>query len=139
MSLLQSVHHIATATNDLDRMMAFYAEAFELEPKPGFPMETPVGRIAFYDIGGVEWQVAESATEITAAPADIPAVLLQQGLRVDHVTFHIADPETFATVKGNLVRLGASTGDVQDFRGSDLLAFTDPDGHTAEVIHTPGG
>lgn len=136
MSHLSAVHHIATATNDLDRLVSFYREAFELEPAPGFPMDSPVGRLAFFDIGGVQVQVVESG-EIAPAPADAPAVLLQKDLRVDHVTFRIDDAEAFAAVTANLVRLGASDGTVQDFRGADLLAFTDPDGHIAEVIHDP--
>lgn len=136
MSHLAAVHHIATATNDLDRLVGFYQEAFDLDPLPGFPMESPVGRLAFYDIGGVQLQVCESGA-ISPAPADAPAVLLQKDLRVDHVTFRIDDAQAFATVTANLVRLGASDGTVQDFRGADLLAFTDPDGHTAEVIHDP--
>ncbi len=136
MSHLSAVHHIATATNDLDRLVSFYREAFELEPAPGFPMDSPVGRLAFFDVGGVQLQVVESGA-IAPAPAETPAVLLQKDLRVDHVTFRIDDAEAFAAVTANLVRLGASDGTVQDFRGADLLAFTDPDGHIAEVIHDP--
>lgn len=133
---VSALHHVATATNDLDRLVGFYREAFALEPSPGFPMESPVGRLAFYDLGGVQVQVVESG-DIAAAPADTPAVLLQKDLRVDHITFRIDSAAAFAAVKDNLVRLGASDGAVQDFRGADLLAFTDPDGHTMEVIHDP--
>jgi len=137
MSHLSAVHHLATATNDLARMTSFYKEAFDLDPKPGFPMETPVGTIAFFDIGGVELQIAESGT-IEPAPADMPAVLLQKDLRLDHVTFQIDDVDTFATVRENLMRLGASDGNVVDFQGQGLLAFRDPDGHIMEVICPAG-
>ncbi|MGH1487940.1 MAG: VOC family protein [Acidimicrobiales bacterium] len=136
MALVAAVHHIATATNDLDRFVEFYRAAFELDPLPGFPMETPVGRIAFYDLSGVQIQVVESGT-ISPALADAPAILLQQNLRLDHFTVRIDGAEAFATVRQNLIDLGASSGDVQDFQGSDLLAFTDPDGHVMEVIHVP--
>lgn len=136
MSHISALHHVATATNDLDRLVRFYREAFALEPSPGFPMDSPVGRLAFYDLGGVQLQVVESGS-IDPAPADTPAVLLQKDLRVDHITFRIDGAEAFAAVKQNLVRLGASDGVVQDFRGADLLAFTDPDGHIMEVIHDP--
>lgn len=136
MALVAAVHHIATATNDLDRFVGFYREAFEFDPLPGFPMDTPVGRIAFYDLSGVQLQVVESGT-IAPALADTPAILLQQDLRVDHFTLRIDSAKAFATARDNLVRLGASSGDVADFQGSDLLAFTDPDGHVMEIIHTP--
>ncbi|MFK8025378.1 MAG: VOC family protein [Ilumatobacter sp.] len=136
MAHVSAVHHIATATNDLDRFMAFYAEVFELDPKPGFPMDTPVGRIAFYDLAGVEVQVVESGT-IDPAPAEAPAILLQQDLRLDHFTLRIDTPAAFEAVKDALVARGASDGAVIDFRGADLLAFTDPDGHRMEVIHVP--
>lgn len=133
MSHIAAVHHLATATNDLDRLVSFYADAFDLHPKPGFPMESPVGRIAFYDLDGVELQVVESGS-IDPAPAGAPAILLQSDLRLDHFTFRIDSPEAFATVRDNLMRLGATDGTVTDFRGADLLAFTDPDGHIMEVI-----
>ncbi len=138
MALVSAVHHIATATNDLDRFVQFYKEAFDLDPLPGFPMDSPVGRLAFYDLGGVQVQIAEGGT-IEPAPADTPAVLLQKDLRVDHFTLRIDSAEAFATANENLVRLGASDGNVTDFRGADLLAFTDPDGHIMEVIHEPAG
>lgn len=136
MANVSAVHHLATATNDLDRFVAFYSEAFDLDPDPGFPMDSPVGRLAFYDLGGVQLQVVESGT-IEPAPAETPAVLLQQNLRLDHYTLRIDSAEAFDAVKDALVRLGASDGNVVDFRGADLLAFTDPDGHVMEVIHVP--
>jgi catechol 2,3-dioxygenase-like lactoylglutathione lyase family enzyme len=136
MAHVTAVHHIATATNDVDRFVGFYRDAFDLEPIPGFPMDSPVGRIAFYDLGGVQIQIVESGT-IAPEPAEAPAILLQQNLRVDHFTLTIASAEAFAAARDNLIRLGASTGEVQDFRGADLLAYTDPDGHIMEVIHTP--
>ncbi len=37
MAHVTAVHHIATATNDVDRFVGFYREAFDLEPLPGFP------------------------------------------------------------------------------------------------------
>ena len=83
-----------------------------------------------------ELQIVESGT-IAPEPAEAPAILLQQNLRVDHFTLTIDSAEAFATARDNLIRLGASTGEVQDFRGADLLAYTDPDGHIMEVIHTP--
>ncbi len=138
MALVSSVHHIATATNDLDRFVAFYKDAFDLDPLPGFPMDSPVGRMAFYDLGGVQVQIVEDG-DIEPALADSPAVLLQKNLRVDHFTLRIDSAEAFETVKNNLVRLGASDGNATDFRGADLLAFTDPDGHVMEVIHEPAG
>ncbi len=136
MSLLSSVHHIATATNDLDRMVSFYRDAFELEPAPGHPMETPVGRIAFYQIGEVQVQIVESGN-IGEALADTPAVLLQRDLRLDHVTMHAESAAAFASIRERLIKLGATTGDVQDFRGADLLAYKDPDGHVMEIIFDP--
>lgn len=38
--LVSQIHHVATATNDLDKMVAFYDEVFDLSPLPGFPKET---------------------------------------------------------------------------------------------------
>lgn len=136
MSLISHVHHLATATNDLDRLVAFYREVLELEPVPGHPMETPVGRIAFYMVGGVQLQVVESS-DIPAAPSPAPAILLQDKLRLDHFTLHANSKEAFETIRERLVAAGATSGDVQDFQGSDLLAFTDPDGHIMEILFDP--
>ena len=70
--------------------------------------------------------------------ASTPAILLQQDLRLDHFTLRVDHADAFAKIRDNLVRLGASSGDVSDFQGAGLLAFTDPDGHVMEVI-TPTG
>ena len=98
-----------------------------------------MGRIAFFDVGGVEIQAVESGT-VEPALASTPAILLQQNLRLDHFTPRVddADADAFTKIRDNLVRLGASSGDVSDFQGAGLLAFTDPDGHVMEVI-TPTG
>ncbi len=134
--MLTQFHHLATATNDLDRMVAFYSEVFGLEPKEGFPKETPVGRVAFYDLGGVELQVVESG-DVEESPTDTPAILLQQKLRLDHFTVLAESQEAFDTITHRLVERGASSGNVTAFGPSSLLAYTDPDGHTMEVIFTP--
>ena len=60
-------------------------------------MDTPFGRISFYDLGGVQVQVVESGN-IEPALADSPAILLlQQDLRVDHFTLRIDSAEAFAS------------------------------------------
>lgn len=135
MSLITQIHHIATATNDLDAMVAFYAEVFDLEPHPGFPKDTPIGRIAFYSIAGVEMQIVEAPVE--KAPTDTPAILLQKGLRLDHFTVAVDSQETFDTIKARLMERGASDGTMTPFGDASLLPYTDPDGHRMEVIFAP--
>ena len=135
MSLISQIHHIATATNDLDAMVSFYSEVFELEPHPGFPKETPVGRIAFYAINGVEMQIVEAPVE--QAPTDTPAILLQHGLRLDHFTVAVDSQEAFDTIKARLIDRGASDGAMTPFGDASLLPYTDPDGHRMEVIFQP--
>ena len=135
MNLISGIHHIATATNDLDATMAFYDEVFELSPKEGFPRQTPVGRVAFYSIGDVEVQVVEA--EVVPAPTTTPAILLQHGLRLDHMTVALSSEADFETVRQRLIERGASDGVLTPFGNSSLLAYADPDGHRHEIIFQP--
>ena len=137
MGLISQIHHLATATNDLDATMAFHREVFELEPYPGYPKETPAGRIAFYSISGVEMQIVEAP--VHDAATDTPAILLQQGVRLDHFTVSVDSQETFDLIKERLVARGASDGTMTPFGDASLLAYADPDGHRMEVIYQPAG
>lgn len=134
--LAKAVHHIATATNDLDRMISFQREVFELEPLPGFPRETPVGRIAFYDLGGVQLQIVEQGA-IAPAPAETPAILLQRDLRLDHYTVLADSEDAFDVIVERLRARGAAAGDTTTFGEQRLQAFRDPEGHLMEVL-SPG-
>lgn len=136
MNLISQIHHIATATNDLEAMMSFYSEVFELEPHPGFPKDTPVGRVAFYDINGVEMQIVEAPVE--QAPTDTPAILLQAGLRLDHFTVSVDSQEAFDLIKQRLIDRGATDGTMTPFGEASLLPYTDPDGHRMEVVYFGG-
>lgn len=137
MNLVSRIHHIATAASDLDATVAFYDEVFGLTPNPGFPMESPVGRIAFYSIGGVEMQIVEAPVD--PAPTETPAILLQSNLRLDHFTLAVDSQEAFDTIRERLVERGASDGTLTPFGDASLLAYSDPDGHRMEVIYQPGG
>lgn len=134
--LTSSIHHIATATNELDRMVEFYREVFALEPLPGFPRETPVGRIAFYDVAGVQLQVVEQG-EIAPAVSEAPAILLQTNLRLDHLTLQAASQDAFDTIVERLRARGAAAGDTTAFGTQRLQAYRDPDGHLMEIISPP--
>lgn len=133
--LISQIHHLATATNDLDTMVGFYEEVFELLPLPGFPKETPVGRVAFYSINGIEVQIVEAP--VADAPTEHPAILLQKGLRLDHFTMSTTSQEAFDTIKERLIDRGASDGTMTPFGTASLLPYTDPDGHRMEVIFMP--
>lgn len=133
--LISQIHHIATATNNLDAMVEFYGEVFELAPLEGFPKETPVGRVAFYSINGIDVQIVEAP--VAESPADMPAILLQKNVRVDHFTMSATSQEAFDTIKERLVARGASDGTMTPFGEASLLAYTDPDGHRMEVIFVP--
>jgi catechol 2,3-dioxygenase-like lactoylglutathione lyase family enzyme len=58
--------------------------------------------------------------------------------RIDHFALHVADAQTFARLREDLLARGATDGTVTDFGVTRVLTFVDPDGHTVELAHWVG-
>jgi hypothetical protein len=61
-----------------------------------------------------------------------------QRRRIDHFALKVASADTFAQLRDELLARGMTDGDVTDFGVLRVLTFTDPDGHSVELVHWVG-
>jgi catechol 2,3-dioxygenase-like lactoylglutathione lyase family enzyme len=123
-------NHVATLTPDLDRICAFYRDAFgaeitfEMEPRDDHP------RMAILDLGG---GAALNVFEVAAE--DIIGERTRQGGRgpIDHYALAVDSKATLEGLRDRLVAAGAEIGEIQQLGDMWSLFFRDPDGLELEV------
>lgn len=130
--LLNGINHVATLTNDTDRLHAFYRDVFEAEIVSD--MQAPEGpgiRLSIIDIGGgTALNVFEVDGNVEAA-RQVP--MFGRG-RIDHIGLRASDLAAFEEIRNRLMQRGSADAFVTDF-GADLsLFFRDPDGLEGEVL-----
>lgn len=138
--LIAGIDHVSTATTDVDRLLAFYKDHFELEPMAGFPLTGGDGRkIALIPLSdGIMLQATEVASLPAPEPIDPPGAVFFGVSRFDHCSFRASSEEAFEDLRIRLVNAGASTGTVLSSGDLRFFRFTDPDGWFAEVVwHVP--
>lgn len=128
MALTAGLHHLATLSADLDRLIAFYERVFEATVTLDLREEGL--RHAFLDLGG----------GFVLHPFEIPGVDVPQGElpifergRIDHLALKAETADAFWTMRENIYRAGASDGQVTDMGPLLSAGFTDPDGLWGEV------
>ena len=124
-------NHVATGTPDLDRIKAFYREAFgaetvfEMAAEPGHP------RMAIIELGG------GAALNVFEVPAEsLIGDRRVQGGRgpIDHYGIGVDSLASLEALRDRLVQLGVDIGEIQRLGGSMWsLFFRDPDGMELEV------
>ena len=136
MSSLAGVNHITFLTSDLDQLVGFYQEVFGARKLMELPVPEPEGpgRHALITLGaGATLHPFELSR--TRPPAASP--MFQRG-RIDHFALNVADANTFAELRDELLARDLTDGDVTDFGVLRVLTFTDPDGHSVELAHWVG-
>jgi catechol 2,3-dioxygenase-like lactoylglutathione lyase family enzyme len=130
------VNHITLLPRDLDRLAASYEEVIgarrlvELQPEPDGP-----ARHAGIGIGGGAALHGFEHAWVAVAPAQ---AMFERG-RIDHFTLNVAEVETFARLRSDLLARGVSDGSVTDIGVVPALTFTSQDGHAVELAHWVGG
>lgn len=131
MSLLDGFNHVATITANLDRLIQFYEDVFDV--------------VAVYDAhmpGGPRYRHAMLELTPTCAlhAFEVPENNIHQvgnemfnRGRVDHIALSVADETVLQEVRTRLVAAGASNGTIQRFGSVISLYFEDPDGMGCEV------
>jgi len=146
---MRSVHHVGITVRDLDASVAFYHDllglAFVVPPTPwfegadlarGLGVRPPVAlRVALFEVGdGATWfevlqyRSPESRTDRALPQSDVGAA---------HVAFHVEDiAGTYADLSAKGVPFNSPPNVVDDgpLAGWRWAYFTDPDGHTMELV-----
>lgn len=129
--LLEGVDHVATITNDGDRLKQFYVDVFEATVERDGP-EFPGGpRMIILNLGtGSELNVFEIDGNDEASRQ---TPMFGRG-RIDHIGLKAADLSTFATIRERLIEAGAADRIVTEFGRKLSLFFRDPDLMEGEVL-----
>ena len=131
MPITSGVNHVATLTTDLDRLVKFYADAFDASVT--FEMEATDDhpRMIILDLGG---GAALNVFETT--PDAMLGEQRRQGGRgaIDHFALAVDSRSTLEKVRDRLVAAGADIGEIQNLGGDTWsLFFRDVDGMELEV------
>jgi len=136
--LLKGFNHVATITNDTERLHAFYREVFDATVlRDGAELPGGEGpRLSVIRIGPFsELNVFQIDGN---AEADRQTPMFGRG-RLDHLAVQAASLDAFDTIRDRLVARGASDGFVTDFGQILSVFFRDPDGMECEVcVENPG-
>ena len=130
--LTVGINHVATITNDSDRLQAFYREVFEAEIlRDGSEFPDGSGpRLSIIKIGPyAELNVFEIDGN---TQADLQTPMFGRG-RLDHFALQAESIEAFETIRERLRARGAADDFVTDFGPILSLFFRDPDGLEGEV------
>lgn len=133
--LLDGFNHVATLTNDTERLHAFYVEVFDatiIEDLPGPPEGSGV-RLSVIEIGPHSELNVFQVDGNTEADRQVP--MFERG-RLDHIAVQAASLEAFDTIRERLMARGAADDFVTDFGPVLSLFFRDPDGLECEVCVT---
>ena len=131
--LISGLHHVATITNDSDRLQAFYREVFNATiASDGSEFPDDRGpRLTIIRIGDFcELNVfqIDGNTE-----ADRQTPMFGRG-RLDHFALRAASLEAFEEIRDRLMARGAADDFVTDFGQMLSVFFRDPDGLEGEVV-----
>jgi catechol 2,3-dioxygenase-like lactoylglutathione lyase family enzyme len=130
--LLHGINHVATLTNDMERLHAFYREVFDADAN--VLSDTPEGagvQLSFIELGdGTQLNVFQVDGN---AEAQRQTPMFGRG-RIDHIGLRAASLDAFEEIRRRLIERGAADEFVTDFGQELSLFFTDPDGLEGEVL-----
>jgi len=129
--LTTGLDHVATITNDSDRLQEFYTSVFGATIEMDGP-EFPGGpRMTVINIGPTtELNVFEI---VDNDQADRQTPMFGRG-RLDHIGLHAASLDSFTTIRQRLMERDATDGTVTIFGRKLSLFFRDPDRMECEVL-----
>ena len=130
--LLNGFNHVATLTNDSERLHEFWVSVFDAEivtEIPGPPEGSGV-RLTLVKIGAFAELNVFQIDGNTEAERQTP--MFGRG-RIDHLAVQAASLDAFETIRERLIARGSADEFVTDFGPVLSIFFTDPDGLECEV------
>ena len=131
MKLVDGISHVATMTEDLDRMVAFYQRVFDAD----------VSEVMEED--GLRHQLIFLGDQVALHPFEVPWKQLDQRFemfdrgRLDHFGVTAPSVEALLELRDRLLAenegAGASDAQIRDFGALYSLHYVDPDGVHLEV------
>ena len=131
--LLRGLNHVATLTNDTERLQDFYTQVFDAEvlrDGPEGPKDRDPVRLSIIKIG--EWAELNVFQVEGNTEADHQTPMFGRG-RIDHLALQADSLAAFETIRDRLMARGAADDFVTDFGPMLSLFFRDPDGLECEV------
>jgi catechol 2,3-dioxygenase-like lactoylglutathione lyase family enzyme len=134
MRLVDGVHHVTFLTEDMDRLLAFYARVFDAEVT--LDMTEEGVRHAFLKVGPTTVLHPFQMLEGQGPPR--PSPMFTRG-RLDHFALLAPSEEAFRELRRRIEVEGAADGDVRDMNSFWIMGYFDPDGAAHEVmLQRPG-
>jgi catechol 2,3-dioxygenase-like lactoylglutathione lyase family enzyme len=129
MALTDGFSHVASVTDDVDRLVGFYQRVFDAPVL--FDMEEEGMRHAAIDVGA---GVVLHAFRVPWAPGDERREMFERG-RTDHYGLTVPTMDALLEIRRRLQAEGPDTSDgaVRDFGPLYSLHYVDPDGVHLEV------
>jgi catechol 2,3-dioxygenase-like lactoylglutathione lyase family enzyme len=131
MKLVDGISHIATVTDDLDRMAGFYRRVFGAEASAVTEEDGRRHQLIF-----LSEQVAIHPFEVSGAPPDERFDMFHRG-RLDHFGVTAPDVDGLLEIRDRLLAendgAGATDAQIRDFGAVYSLRYVDPDGVHLEI------
>ena len=133
--LLDGLNHVATLTQDTERLHEFYIGVFEATIRRDGPEGSPGSkvRLSIVNIGPHSELNVFQVEGNTEAERQTP--MFGRG-RLDHFALHAVSLEAFETARDRLMERGAADDFVTDFGPVLSVFFRDPDGLECELCVT---
>jgi len=130
--LLDGFNHVATITNDADRLAAFYVDVFDATVlRDGAEHPDGAGpRLMIIKVG--EWAELNVFQIEGNTEAERQTPMFGRG-RLDHLALQSASIDAFVEIRRRLIERGAADDFVTDFGQFLSVFFRDPDGLECEV------
>lgn len=129
MSMLNGIHHVATLTNDLGRLIDFYGRVFDASVT--LDLTEDGLRHAFIEVGPGTVLHPFEAPFLEIPQGEVP--LFQRG-RLDHIAFRASSEKAFWELRERLLDEQSAPREVVDMGMLLNFGFVDPDGAEHEVV-----
>lgn len=127
--LVAGLNHVAIVTADLDRIAAFYTQAFGAT-RVDVPVPPGADGAAIVRLGptaGIAFVQAAGHPHAAGSTAE-----MGRG-HVDHVALEAGSAAALAEVRQRLIECAATDGAIRDYGSMLCVSFTDPDGMGSEI------